>query len=289
MNNDIFENYRNDLEKSRETTLLIELKKDDMEKFLDCDSKSYLENESLSGFALSYLTAKSVYDLNVPKNKTNIIYIDTDKEQSSNYLIDKLIYSLINEDKSIKNLEILKEFVQIGTSLILEKYAIESEVIKKSAELFIDKSFDSTYYFTRKKIHNYNKTYDDINNFDFDNEINKELFITIESLKVIKDLLTKIKEKSSPAESIQLIISLIISITIDSPKLILIKNAENLDSNSLTIISSILSLAKNLDSDNEKSLGISFVFVSSNTNIEENCIYRSIRTGMPEFNRTLLQ
>lgn len=277
MNNDIFENYQNDLEKSRETTLLIELEEYDMGNFLDCDSKSYLENKSFSGFTLSYLTAKSIYDLDVPKNKTNIIYIDTDKEQSSNYLIDKLIYSLINEDKTIKNLEILKEFVQLGTSLILEKYAIESEVIKKSAELFIDKSFDSTYYFTRKKIHYYNKTYDDVNNFDFDNEINKELFITVESLKIIKDLLTKIKEKSSPAESIQLIISLIISITIDSPKLIFIRNPENLDSNSLTIISSILSLAKNLDSDNEKSLGISFVFVLSKTNIEENNLLKEMK------------
>ncbi|MDK2082875.1 ATP-binding protein [Aliarcobacter butzleri] len=277
MNNDIFENYQNDLIKSRESTLLIELEENDIKRILECNSNSYLKKESLSDFTISYLTAKSVYDLDVPKNRTNIIYIDTDKESSSNYLIDKLIYSLINEDKTIKNLEIVKEFIQLGTSLILEKYAIESEVIKKSAELFIDKSFDSTYYYTRKKIHKYNKVYDNVKNFDFDSEINKELFLTIESLKVIKDLLTKIKEKSSPAESIQLIISLITSITIDSPKLIFIKNPENLDNNSLTIISSILSLAKNLDSDNEKSLGVSFVFVSSKTNTEKNNLLKEMK------------
>ena len=41
MNNDIFENYQNDLIKSRESTLLIELEENDIKRILECNNNSY--------------------------------------------------------------------------------------------------------------------------------------------------------------------------------------------------------------------------------------------------------
>ena len=263
MNIDILENYQNDLIKSRYTPLLIELTNKDLDLFQSSNDLNKSDTKKIA-----YLLAKKVYDDNITIKKTNILYIDTNSS-NENALIEKLMENIIDLDKTVKNLELLKEFVTLGSNILLKNFCIENKYIEKGIDLLIDKNFDATFYKFKNIVINNSKKNTSYKNINLEtSNINNKLFITTESFKKIKELLERIKEHSSPAKSIQLIVNILIGIAIDEPKLIFIKDPEKLDRNSLTIISMILSYAKNLKIESEKNIGISFVFLYTNKNNE---------------------
>ena len=103
MNIDILENYQNDLIKSRYTPLLIELTNKDIDLFQSSNDLNKSDTKNIA-----YLLAKKVYDDNITIKKTNILYIDTNSS-NENALIEKLMENIIDLDKTVKNLELLKE------------------------------------------------------------------------------------------------------------------------------------------------------------------------------------
>lgn len=295
-----YNNYISDLIKSREIPLLIELNKKDLKNFnenkdlkdLDDKYKKYINRKD--GLLIARLTAEEVYDSFLKDSKsTNVIYIDTDKKSKYNnsILLEQIIAGLDDTLKEIYNLEIAKEGIKAGLSVVSSGISnlfgnyidsgieyitdsIQNELEDVMAEEIIDRIVEesSTFSFDKIKGKVFNKVEDSMI-INLDDIRDNNLYLSKDS----KDLLLKNSKKFSkdlsPAELYQLVLKIIINIAVDMPMILFIKDPHKLDLNSIAILSLLLSLSKNLK-DESKHTGISIIYAYEDENFQpyEDCI-----------------
>jgi hypothetical protein len=239
----IINNYNEDILKSLSTPLLIELSKNDL--------------NAIGGYNKSYWYTQEIYD-NSLKNKTetNVIFIDGDKNNNVDqlYIFEQLIDILSDDFKDIKNIKIVRESLIAGCGIIAGGTINDlfNDLLGDSIDIVTEKVFEFIEDFTIDKIND--KVLDEVQN-----KKSNQLYLSQNGKKAIKELIENFKNELSPAQSFRLVIKLLLSIAIEQPKLIFIKNPHKLDKNSLAILSLFLSYSKNIK-DEEKHTGISFIY-----------------------------
>ena len=251
----LLNNYQNDLLKSRTSPLFIELSKKDLDKI--CKDKQ-------CGLLTSLAVAKAVYDAQLKDTtETNIIYIDADKAKDVEhiYLLEEFLDLISDHLKEIKNLAIVKESLSGGLSYAtggLLNNAI-GEVINNTVAMLADNISGNIteelvdtileHIDVGEKITDIleNKTSEfikdtTINFLDTIKENN--LYLSTASKKAITELSEHFKEDLTPAESFRFILELMLSVAIDMPTLLYVKNPHKLDKDSLAILSLLYSVAK---------------------------------------------
>ena len=247
----LIENYKNDLSKSKNKSLLLELSKRDLDSL--CIGE-------VCGISASIIFAKELYDKEI--NKTNIIFIDCDevKDSQNIYLLEVLLNLLEGEMKSIKNIKILKESI---SSLISFSSAgllsdLTDTIIDDSINFLVDKVIGDT---QEVLIH---KTLKQIDLNDIKKIHNSKLYLSNKSKEDIDLLGKELNHEMTAAESFRFVIQLLLSTTIETPKLLYIKNPHKLDKNSLAILSLLLSIFK----DKNKHTGLSIVYAYEDENFQ---------------------
>ncbi|MCD4667711.1 MAG: ATP-binding protein, partial [Sulfurimonas sp.] len=252
----ILENYIKDIFNSRTTPLLIELSKDDLDSIC---------LNGVCGLNISLATAREVYDNDeVRKRKeTNVIFIDTDKitNVESTYLFEELLTSVEGIIKTIKNLNIAKK----GISIVLS--SLTGGISKTLFSDFVDDGIELVFGTVMSDVNDVlveegidqidlgAKLLDEINARVIEAINNKtvktiqekkndNIYISDSSRKILKELSENFAEESTPAEYIRLAIKIMLSIAIDMPKAIFIKNPHKLDKDSLAILSLLFSYSK---------------------------------------------
>ncbi len=289
-----YNNYISDLIKSREIPLLIELNHKDLKNFnknkalkdFDDEYAKYINKDD--GLLISRLTAEEVYNGFLKDSKsTNVIYIDTDKKSKdkNSILLEQVIAGLDDTLKEIYNLEIAKEGIKAGLSVVSSGISnlfgnyvdsgieyitdsIQNEVEDVIAEEIIDRIVEesSTLSFDKIKAKVFKKLEDSLlNNLDDIRENN--LYLSKDSKELLLKNSKKFAKDLSPAELYQLVLKIIINIAVDMPMLLFIKDPHKLDLNSIAILSLLLSLSKNLK-DESKHIGISIVYVYEDKNFQ---------------------
>lgn len=266
----LLENYVNDILKSRTTPLLIELSKKDLD--LLCKGK-------VCGVNISLAFSKKIYDSKLKNStETNLIYIDANnaKDIEHTYLFEEFLNLIEDQIKSIKNFDIIK----VGTTQTLSY--VTGGFLKDAVAEFIDNGVDTIVGSIKGNITDtlIDSTLDHIDiveelttlledeMFDFlsDSSANfvdkleeKKLYLSPKSKEAIKDLSEHFKENITPAESFRFILELMLSVAIDMPTLLYIKDPHKLDSDSLAILSLLLSYSKDVK-DNGKHTCLSIVY-----------------------------
>jgi len=271
-NKEILKNYQQDLQKSRTTPLLIELSKKDLDSLCNKDNKC--------GVTISLAVAKAIYDKPLKKDtkETNLIYIDGDSATNVDhiYLLEKFFDLASDHLKYIKNLAIVKESISAGLSFAtggLLNGAVGG-IINSGVEMIADTvSGDVTDFLidtTLDYIDVGEKITDIVESklFDFtnDNSIKfldsikeNHLYLSPASKEVIAELSKHFKEDLTPAESFRFILELMLSVTIDMPTLLYVKNPHKLDRDSLAILSLLFSFSKDAK-DTDKHTGLSVIY-----------------------------
>lgn len=265
----LLKNYLQDLEKSKNRPLLIELAKSDLDTF--SDNKNLL---------LPLVSAKNIYDKNLSNNKTNIINLDGDSSTSSDhfYLLETLIEQLKNEIKDIKSTAMLKEATKMAASMAtggllsnifgsqLEKGVdfIINEVGENISDRFIDTASEHI-DISRTVLEDIETKVNELGReslSDFIGEYKQnQLSLSKEAKRELGALLDEFK-KADNTKIFLLTFKILLAIAIQFSKIIFINNPHKLDNNSLAIISMILSYAKHMK-DSNKHIGFSIVYTYS--------------------------
>ncbi len=260
----IKKNYRNDIIKSRQTPLLIELSKKDIDALHKDDGLNY-----------ALLVAKKIYNKPLEdKKSTNIIFIDSDKinDTTSIYLFDRLLDEVSDQLKNIKNLNTIKETIGAGISIAT------SGVIGDTFGGFINQGVDLISDSIGDNISDIlvDNVIDTINlSGDFEDKIidiittkgideldtisKQKLFLSKAAKDKLEELSLNLKDDLTPAESFRFILKLMLTISIKMPSCIFIKNPHKLDKNSLAILSLLFSYSKDMK-DNNIHTGLSIIY-----------------------------
>jgi hypothetical protein len=263
-------NYLNDLSRSKNTPLLIELNQDEIKLIHNDSQKNNAHNFPL-------LVAQRVYNKNQDKKGSNIIVIDGDNEASSEsfILLDALLESLRDELKSIKNITTLKETLKTAASMatggLLNDFA--GDYLDKGFDFIFDEVSDQfSDLLTEVVIDNADvsklllsgiegllgdTTGDQLGSLA--DNINKQALNLSSSAKSELDKLSSTFSKSKNNDAFQLTFKLLLAIAIDSPKLVYINNPHKLDDNSIGMLSLLFSFAKN-QKECDKHIGLSVVY-----------------------------
>ena len=270
----ILKNFQQDIIKSRTTPLLIELSKKDLDAFGD------------KGLDIALMTTKKIYDKSFEDrpNETNMIYIDgnnaTDIEHI--YLLEEFLNIVNDQLKKIKKLAIVKEGISAGLS-----YATGG-VLDNTLGSFIDKGVDVVVGNINDSIAQFvlNQVIDnvDISNellskiedeitasiknstINFLDNINKtNLYLSKESKNQIEKLSKSLKTDFTPAESFQFILKLMLSVALEMPTILAIKNPHKLDKDSLAILSLLFSYSKDIkEQGNHTGLSVIYIYTEDN-------------------------
>jgi hypothetical protein len=290
-----YKNYQEDLIKSRKTPILIELNKKDLNRFSEDfkDGLTELKKETVDSFnnldiAVATLTAKEIYDSFIKnKNSTNLIFIDTNKKTDNvnSILLEQIVDQFNDSLKKIYNLEIGKEVIKTGLSYLSSGISnifgnyldtgidyitdivtdeIEDILGEGIADIIIEES--SNYIIDEVK----GKVISAINSKSIDtidNLKDTQLYLSNESKKLLLEDSKKFKNDLSNAEVYQLILKILFDIAIDMPVVIFVKDPHKLDTNSIAIISLLLTVSKNLKDEN-KHTGVSVIYAYEDENFQ---------------------
>ena len=263
----ILKNYQEDLLKSRITPLLIELSKKDLNAFGD------------DGYKLALVTAKELYDIPLKNtSETNLIYIDANNAKNFEhiYLFEEFLNLITDQVEASQNLAIAKETISAGLSFAMGGLLNDTvgSLIDKGFELVADnissELTDSVVDFTLENIDISDKFLGTIEDKSFeyinDKTVNfldkikdKKLYLSSNSKEAIKDLSKEFKKNLTPAESFRLVLQLMLSVAIDMPTMLFIKDPHKLDRDSLAILSLLFSYSRDIK-DKNKHTGLSVVY-----------------------------
>ncbi|RLA71813.1 MAG: hypothetical protein DRG78_24715, partial [Epsilonproteobacteria bacterium] len=255
----VLEKYKKDILKSRKTPLIIELSKKD----LDSISKN-----DVCGVTISLVVAKAIYDSPLKDTtKTNLIYLDGDNTKSLEhiYLLEEFLDLSSEYLQDIKNVAIVKESIRAGLSfttgglLKSEVGAIIDSGVEMIADTISSDVVDPFIDTILEHIDIDEKITNILNSKVFDHIKANNLHLSPKSKKIIAELIKQLKKDMTPAESFRFIIELILSVTIDMPTLLYIKNPHKLDKNSLAILSLLFSYSKDAK-DQGKHTGLSVIY-----------------------------
>lgn len=300
----ILDNYKQDLIKSLEKPLLIELNKKDLNLFGD------------DGLNKAALYSQYIYNEFINSSEsTNLIFINADK-----YVIDKTkhkkiilleeIISLTSQQiRSQKNINIAKAGVKGAFSYFtgpLIKNVIGDYVdagIDEIADLFCNSIKDVidflgeefNYNFTDKILNEItnkvNKTLNDTTSNMLEEAFRKKLNLSKKAKNKLDTISSQFNKDLTPVGIFSLVVQLLISIAINdeekessSNKLIFINNPHKLDENSLAVLSLLFSFAKDLK-EKEKHTGISVVYCYSD---EEFQPYQELKNDKYKISKKLL-
>jgi len=239
----ILENYKDDIVKSQTTPLLLELSKDNI--------------SAIGNINKTLLITKLIYDYPLKKQEeTNIIFIDCDDNKDSYqiYIFEILLKLLSNQLKDIKNLKVVRESLVAGCGIIAggTLNSIFDDLLGDNIDLVTEKVFEYIEDFGIDILND--KALDEVQK-----RKSNKLHLSEEAKKVIKELSEEFKNELSPAQAFRLILKLMLSIAIDIPKVIFIKNPHKLDKDSLAILSLLFSYSKNMK-DQNKHTGLSIIY-----------------------------
>lgn len=281
----LFKNYQQDLLKSRITPLLIELSKQDLDS---------LCKDDVCGVTISLSVAKAIYDIPLKDTtETNLIYIDADNAKSVDYiyLLEKFLSLTRVHLKSIKNLAIVKESISTGLSFAtggLLNYTVGGGIINSGVEMIVDTIsgdvIDVLIDTTLEYVDEGEKITEVLDSklFDFTNDstikfidsINvNNLYLSSASKEAISKLSKYFKDTLTPAESFRFILELMLSVTLDMPTLLYVKNPHKLDKDSLAILSLLFSFSKDIK-DQDKHTGLSVVYAYEDVEFQP---YRNVK------------
>ena len=253
----LLKNYANDIVKSRTMPLLIELSKKDLD--LIC-------KDDVCGVNISLALAKELYDTPLKDTtETNIVFIDADnaKDYEHTYLLEEFLELIKDQVNNVKNLAIAKVAISQGLSFVtgglLNQFA--GEFINNSIDTLLDNvsgNIMDIVIDTSLEYVDVGETLtgileSEIFNFVNDRSIDfldkikdKNLYLSPKSKEAIKELSQQFKQDMTPAESFRFILQLMLSIAIDMPTLLYIKNPHKLDKDSLAILSLLFSFSKDV-------------------------------------------
>jgi hypothetical protein len=262
---DKLSNYENDIKNSLTTPKLIELNKKDLDSFRN-------DSNYTCSINLAFSSAKKIYDSNLNNsNQTNIINLDlplqANNESNNILLFETLLKMLEPEIKTIKNKKIIKESLHTATSVLLSSAGIESDFLSEN----ITSYFQETIEYGIEKYGEYivEKGHEDIELSTSIHNNDKTIFIQNNQKNKIEELFNSFDSKKSPAETFKFILELFCILSSDAPKLIFINNPNNLDKDSIAILSLIISLLKDMKENSKKqTINISFVYCYSNEDFQ---------------------
>ena len=277
----LLENYQNDLLKSRTTPLLIELSKKDLDTMC---------KDNVRGVIMSLVVAKAVYDTTLEDTtETNLIYIDADKAKDVEhiFLLEEFLDLVSDHLKYIKNLAIVKEGISAGLSFatggllnseiggLLDSgiEMIAGSVSEGMTEFLIDTTLE--YVDVGEQITDIleSKAFDFINDTSInflDSIKENNLYLSPNSKKAIAELSKHFKESLTPSESFRFILELMLSVSIDMPTLLYVKNPHKLDKDSLAILSLLYSVSKDTKG-SDKHTGLSVVYAYEDEEFQPYC------------------
>lgn len=296
---ELIKNYINKLIKSYNKTLLIEINQKDL---------SYLEKKSLEELVL---ITGSVFNNNI-KDETNLIYINGNdyninncSEENPIILLDSILGITSDSIQVQKNINILKstikgaisyftggllkdsigKYIDYGveelTELLNDTY---SDVLEYATE---EVDFDLTENILNQIITKVNDTLNESSSNLLDELLSRKLKLSYKAKKKLHEVSLKFKDNLTPISIFNIIIELILTIAIDSKKIIFINNPHKLDNDSLAILSLFFSFAKNMKDKDipNKHLGLSVVYCFSD---EEFQPYQELKDDKYKISKKLL-
>ncbi|MFH4481283.1 tetratricopeptide repeat protein [Vibrio diabolicus] len=281
-NTELRSNYQNDLVKSLNTPLLIELNESDITSIELKQSQSFPDTCLLLG--------SKIYDDHNQSNGTNIIVLDGEKNLNKDgfYLLETLLDQLQDEIKDIKNIAVIKETLigglSVSTGGLLNEFL--GSYLDKGLDLILEGIGSQ---FTERLFDNIHKNIDisdvvlsQIEGLLQDNSA--ESLATLSShikqrkLSLSADARLELKSisstfaKSGKHDIFQLAFKMLLATSIGSNKLIFVNNPHKLDDDSLAVLSLLFSYAKHLK-EYGRHLGISVIYAYSNNQFQP---YRKI-------------
>ncbi|CDU08802.1 tetratricopeptide repeat protein [Vibrio coralliirubri] len=265
-------NYLSDIETSKNTPLLIELSKKDLDVF----SQS-LGNKSSIQFPI--IASKQLYDKkHEGSSYSDVITIDADKVILHNEftLLEILLDQLRGELKSITNIAIFQEIAKSGLSMatggLVDRFA--GSYFDQGVELIfkeVSEHFQSSMVNNLQDKLNVSEllssqiegTIHDLTGESlgcvFGEHIkDKRLFLSTEAISELHNLFKSFSD-TEQSSIFQLTFKLLLCIGLNSQKLLFINNPHKLDDNSLAVLSLFLSYAK-YQKDHDMHVGLSIVY-----------------------------
>ena len=299
---DLLKNISEDLKRSILTPLLLEISSrdlDDIAQEIKSNSKnSSSEITSAHSNKAVINLAYKLYTLPIPEGKkeshTNVLQIDCSKYKESEdavIIYDVLMDQLEEKIKKELNIDVAKDVIKGallltfknfgGDILNLATFGHASYIVSETSDYLVDavgsiaESISDEATSSITEIINAKDLSDTLSDvleevsgmssdqiLDFINDkCSKALYLSPSATDNLKTLYSDFTEVSF-AQALRLFLRLLITISIDVPKLIIIKNPHHLDILSLTIISKYFALAK----DNESKLSLSFMYIYDDTN-----------------------
>jgi len=200
------------------------------------------------------------------------------KNVEHTYLFEELLNLIEDQVKSIKNFDIIKvgviqalsyatggllketigDFINNSVGTIVQ--SIEDDIKDSFIENAIDNIDVSEKLTTLIEDKMFDFSSDTFANF-VDKLEDKKLYLSHKSKEAIKGLSEHFKEDMTPAESFRFILELMLSVAIDMPTLLYVKDPHKLDSDSLAILSLLLSYSKDVKNNgNHTALSIVYAY-----------------------------
>ncbi|HGS5466200.1 TPA: AAA family ATPase [Vibrio parahaemolyticus] len=272
-NTELRSNYQNDLVKSLNTPLLIELNERDITSIELKQGQSFPDTCLLLG--------SKIYDDHNQSNGTNIIVLDGEKNINKDgfYLLETLLEQLQDEIKDIKNIAVIKETLigglSVSTGGLLNEFL--GSYLDKGLHLILEGIGSQ---FTER-------LFDDIHkNIDISDVVLSHIegLLQDSSAQSLAALSSHIKQRklslsadarlelksisstfarSGKHDIFQLAFKMLLATSIGSNKLIFVNNPYKLDDDSLAVLSLLFSYAKHLK-EYGHNLGISVIYAYSN-------------------------
>jgi len=267
-------NFKDDIKKSKSSTLLIELSKKDIDDF---------------GEIFPFIAAEEIYSVGLKRNSvTNVTFIDGDSciEEERFYLLESILEQLSDEITDIKSIAMLKEALKTGASIATGGIlgGIFGDQLEKVAEFFVEE-VESTFSdyavdFIYDKVDlskgltdQIEDRLDNITESKLCNFINTSSKDSLNLSHIGKKSIESIYDNLDTRAKIDVFntaLKLLLSVGMEEAnptskdhlysKLIFINNPHKLDTNSISLISLLLSYAK-YQKDHNKHIGVSFVYM----------------------------
>lgn len=279
----LINNYKKDLIKSYNASILIELNKKDLNSFGEKD-----------GLEKSIILSADIFNTHIKDGSSNLIYINADKYNKNDdsdknpIILLNTILDLTSEQVQLhKNIESIKSLGKSALSYFtcgLIKDTLSTYVdygVDQITELLSDSTKNIFEYFSDELEIDLNEKIvdgliDEIDSsteklIEFVDNLSKiKLHLSEEGKKILYELSTKFNNDLTPVGIFTLIIELLLSIALNSRKIIFINNPHKLDNDSLAILSLLFSFAKNLKNKDieNKHLCISVVYCYSDEDFQ---------------------
>jgi len=273
----LYRNFLKDTVKSQATPLLIELNQKTITEFFQTQHTEKSTEQNIN----SILTGvKSIYDKD-GKDSTNVIFIKPKEDDQKIILLETILENTTDDIKQVANINIVKEATKEGVSFFVGDYlgGVLDETIGDYLDVAIDNISDMFLSeFSENTLGMIGIEYDlsgeiidkvidyvsDEANLVAINSMTTKIHLTKEAKSKLSEVTKGLSSRQNltAIESFRVITSIALYTALNSPKLFVIQNPHKLDQDSLTIISLLLSISKDIKAQAKHS-GVSFIYIYS--------------------------